>query len=81
MIQVTEYTNEYTIRIDDRIQSENSLCTLKEQLSFQHKYNQQCQDEFEYLKELQYDRSNQFNKTEFNNIIQQIRFVFYLALN
>jgi hypothetical protein len=52
------------------------LYTLNEQLAFEREYNHRCQQEFEYLEKVQYDSNNQFNKIEFENIIQKIRLGF-----
>ena len=77
MKKLIQYANEYDNIVYARMQNENSLCTLKEQLSFQRKYNQQREQEFKYLKNTQYEIDDQFNKTEFENIIQKIRLDIY----
>jgi len=78
MTKLIEYTNEYNNIISERIQSENCLHTLKEQLSFEREYNNRCKQEFKYLEKIQYDSNNQFNETELKNIIQKIRLVFII---
>jgi hypothetical protein len=78
MTKLIEYTNEYNNIISERIQSENCLHTLKEQLSFEREYNNRCKQEFKYLEKIQYDSNNQFNKTELKHIIQKIRLVFII---
>jgi len=70
--------NEYNNIIAERIQSENSLYTLKEQLSFEQEYNGRCKQEFEDLEKIQCDLNNQFDETELEKIIQQIRLVFII---
>jgi hypothetical protein len=78
MGRLIEYMNEYNNIIAGRIQSENSLFTLKEQLSFEREYNGRCKQEFEDLEKIQFDLNNQFDETELEKIIQQIRLVFII---
>ncbi|CAF3443730.1 unnamed protein product [Rotaria sp. Silwood1] len=72
-MKLIEYTNEYNKIIYERIQSENSLHTLNEQLLFEREYNKKCQQEFEQFEKIQYDINNEFNKTEFKKILEKIR--------
>ncbi|CAF3732443.1 unnamed protein product [Rotaria sordida] len=73
MLKLIEYTNEYNKIAYERMQNENSLYTLNEQLLFEHEYSKKCQEEFEQLEKIQYDLNNEFNKTEFKKIIEKIR--------
>jgi hypothetical protein len=76
--KLIEYTNEYNTIISERIQSENSLCTLQEQISFEREYNCRCKEEFEYLDKIQYDLHDRFTKEEFAKIIEKIRLEFII---
>jgi hypothetical protein len=73
MAKLIEYMNEYNNITAERIQIENDLFTLQEQLSFEREYNNQCKKEFEDLQKIEYDINNQFDETELEKIIQQIR--------
>jgi hypothetical protein len=73
MAKLIEYMNEYNNITAERIQIENDLFTIQEQLSFEREYNNQCKKEFEDLQKIEYDINNQFDETELEKIIQQIR--------
>lgn len=79
LTKLFEYTNQYNNLNAECIQLENHLCTLKEELLFQREYNNRCKQEFEYLEKVQYDSNDEFNKNEFKNIIQNIRFVLIMS--
>jgi hypothetical protein len=78
MNKLIECSNEYDNITYERMQNENNLYTLKEQLSFEQEYYQRRQEEFEYLEKFHYDFNKEFNQNEFHNIVQQIRFVIIL---
>lgn len=73
MNKLMEFSKEYDNISYERMENENNLCTLKEQLSFEQEYYQRRQQEFEYLEKFQYDFNKEFNKNEFHNIVKQIR--------
>jgi hypothetical protein len=76
MNKLIECSNEYDNITYERMENENNLHTLKEQISFEQEYHQQRQQEFEYLEKFHYDFNKEFNKNEFHNIVKKIRFVF-----
>ena len=71
--KLIEYNNELNTITAERIQIENSLHTLKEQLLFEQEYNRRCIEEFQCLENIQYDLNQQFGKSQFDKIIQEIR--------
>ncbi|CAF3376048.1 unnamed protein product [Rotaria socialis] len=71
--KLINFSNEYDKITYERMDNENHLCTLKEQLSFEHEYHRRRQEEFEYLEQFRFDLNKQFTKTEFHYIVQQIR--------
>ncbi|CAF4116094.1 unnamed protein product, partial [Rotaria magnacalcarata] len=73
MKKLIEYTDDYNKITYERVQTENSLCTLSEQLVFEQEYNHQCLQELKSLEKIQQDSNDHFNKTEFDNIISKIR--------
>jgi hypothetical protein len=73
MDKLIECSNEYDNIAYERMENENNLYTLKEQLSFEQEYYQRRQQEFEYLEKFQYDFNVEFNKNEFHNIVKHIR--------
>jgi hypothetical protein len=76
MNKLIECSNEYDNITYERMENENNLHTLKEQICFEQEYHQQRQQEFEYLEKFHYDFNKEFNKNEFHNIVKKIRFVF-----
>ena len=75
--KLIDFSNEYDHITYERIENENNLSTLKEQLSFEQEYYHRRQQEFEYLEKFQYDFHKEFTKNELDNIVQQIRLDFY----
>jgi hypothetical protein len=73
MGKLIAFSNEYDNIAYERINNENNLYTLKEQLSFEQEYYQRRQQEVEYLEKFQYDFNQEFSKNEFHNIVKQIR--------
>jgi len=73
MGKLIAFSNEYDNIAYERINNENNLYTLKEQLSFEQEYYQRRQEEIEYLEKFQYDFNQEFSKNEFHNIVKQIR--------
>jgi hypothetical protein len=73
MGKLIAFSNEYDNIAYERINNENNLYTLKEQLSFEQEYYQRRQEELEYLEKFQYDFNQEFSKNEFHNIVKQIR--------
>ena len=71
MKKLIQYANDYDNITSQRIQSENSLHTLREQLSFESECKQRCQEEFAYLEKIQSD----FSTTDMKSIIKTIRLV------
>ncbi|CAF1164782.1 unnamed protein product [Rotaria sordida] len=71
--KLIKYSNDYDKITYERIENENKLYTLKEQLSFEQEYYHRRQQEFEYLEKFHYDLNKEFNKNEFHYIVQQIR--------
>lgn len=78
--KLIQYSNEYDQIAFDRMDNENQLCTLKEQLLFEQEYYLRRQQEFEYLEKFQFDLNKEFAKNEFHYIVQQIRLVDILLL-
>jgi len=79
MNKLIEFSDEYHNITYERMENENNLYTLKEQLSFEQEYYQRRQQEFEYLEKFHYDFNKEFNKNEFHNIVKHIRFVIYVV--
>lgn len=73
--KLTEFSNTYDQIVYDRMENENNLCTLKEQLSFEQEYFHRRQQEFQCLEKIQYDLNKDFHQTEFHVIVKKIRFV------
>ncbi|CAF0879005.1 unnamed protein product [Adineta steineri] len=73
MNKLIELSNEYDTITYERMENENSLYTLREQLSFEQEFYERRQQEFEYLEKIQHDLNTQFNQNEFHNIVKQIR--------
>ncbi|CAF1007482.1 unnamed protein product [Rotaria magnacalcarata] len=71
--KLINFSNEYDKIAYERMDNENHLCTLNEQLSFEHEYHRRRQEEFEYLEQFRFDLNKQFTKTEFHYVVQQIR--------
>jgi hypothetical protein len=90
MNKLIGFSNEYDNITYKRMENENHLYTLKEQLSFEHEYYQRRQQEYEFIEKFHYDFNAEFNKNELQNIVKRIRlvnifilsiinFVFYLV--
>jgi hypothetical protein len=71
--KLIEYTDQYDRITTERMTNEHHLCTLKEQIAFEHEYYQRRQEEFQQLDQIQYDVTRDFNRNEFQQIIQRIR--------
>ena len=75
MNKLIEFNNQYDRITYERMENENKLYTIKEQIAFEHEYHERRQQEFEYLETLHYEMNKEFNKNELENIIKQIRCV------
>ncbi|CAF3330249.1 unnamed protein product [Rotaria sp. Silwood2] len=73
--KLIKFSNDYDKITYDRMENENNLSTLKEQLLFEQEYYHRRQQEFEYLEKFHYNLNKEFNKNEFHYIVQQIRLV------
>ncbi|UJR09001.1 hypothetical protein I4U23_013251 [Adineta vaga] len=73
MEKLMKFSKEYDMIAYERMENENTLCTLREQFSFEQEFYRRCQEEFEYLEKIQYDFNKHFNQTEFQHIVEQIR--------
>ena len=73
MNKLIQFSNQYDNITYERMEKENNLSTLKEQLSFEQEYYQRRQQEFEYLEQFRSTFNKEFNQTELHNIVKQIR--------
>lgn len=73
LTKLTDCSEQLDAMIADRLQTESDLCTLREQIGFEQKYNSAIEQEFECLNEIQTDFNNQYSKTELKNVIEKIR--------
>ncbi|CAF1480801.1 unnamed protein product [Rotaria sp. Silwood1] len=71
--KLINFSNDYDKITYERMENENNLSTLKEQISFEQEYYHRRQQEFEYLEKFHYNLNKEFNKNEFHYIVQQIR--------
>jgi hypothetical protein len=75
MNKLIGFSNEYDNIAYQRMENENTLYTIKEQLLFEQEYYQRRQQEYEFIEKFHYDFNKEFTKTEFHNIVKQIRYV------
>ncbi len=75
MNKLIQCSNDYDHITYQRMENENNLHTLKEQLCFEQEYHQRQQQEFEYLEKFHYDFNKEFSKNELQNIVKRIRLV------
>lgn len=71
--KLIEFSNNYDQITYERIQNENNLHTLKEQMTFEQEYHQRRLEELRYFEQFHVDFHRDFHQKEFHEIVRKIR--------